>query len=318
MVPPSKVSVDELVVMLVAVVRLRLPARTNVPPDRVVPLTCVSLAAVKLSPELMVSVPVLLKLAAEVETLLPVPAIVRLLVLEARAARAFALPELMVPPDSVRVEELVATLIPVVERSRLPLRTKVPPDSVVPLICVSFGAVKLSPELMVSVPVLLKLAAVVETLLLEPAMVSFPLLVASPASALVLLEVFSMVPPARVRVVALVVMVCAVPVMFRFEFRTYVPAVSDPLAIWVSEPTEKLSPACSVRDPALLNAPASANVTPPMFSDPVDVMLVSPVSMLVLLLVLNSCPPPVSVTFAARVVMPPAPAFHCRLLPLAM
>jgi len=73
---------------------------------------------------------------------------------------------------------------------------------------------------MVSVPVLLKLAAVVETLLLLPPIVSFPEFVANPASAFVLFDVFSMVPPARVRVVAFVVMVCAVPVIFRFESRT--------------------------------------------------------------------------------------------------
>jgi len=53
---------------------------------------------------------------------------------------------------------------------------------------------------MVSVPVLLKLAAVVETLLLLPPIVSFPEFVANPASAFVLFDVFSMVPPARVRV----------------------------------------------------------------------------------------------------------------------
>jgi hypothetical protein len=51
-----------------------------------------------------------------------------------------------------------------------------------PLIWVRAGAVKLSPALMVSVPVLLKLAAVVEMLLLVPAMVSWPVLVARPAS----------------------------------------------------------------------------------------------------------------------------------------
>ena len=70
------------------------------------------------------------------------------------------------------------------------------------------------------VPVLLKVDAVVETLLAEPAIVSLPVFVARPARALVLPEVFSIVPPARVSVVALVVIVCAVPVMFRFASST--------------------------------------------------------------------------------------------------
>ena len=73
------------------------------------------------------------------------------------------------------------------------------------------AAWKLSLLLMVSVPVLLKLAAVVETLLAVPAMVSFPVLVANPARASVPPELLWMVPPARVRFAALVVMVAGVP-----------------------------------------------------------------------------------------------------------
>ena len=74
--------------------------------------------------------------------------------------------------------------------------------------------------LMVRVPVLLKLAAVVETLLPAPPIVSLPLFVAKPAKAFVLFEVFSIVPPANVSVAALVVMVCAVPDRFRFASST--------------------------------------------------------------------------------------------------
>jgi hypothetical protein len=56
---------------------------------------------------------------------------------------------------------------------------------------------------MVNVPVLLKLVAVVETLLLVPPMVSVPEFVASPASAFVLL-MFSIVPPASVSLASLI------------------------------------------------------------------------------------------------------------------
>ena len=104
MLPPSSVNTAEFVVMLAAAVRFKLPPSTNVPPERVEPLICVSLAAVKLSPLLMVSVPVLLKLAAVVDTLTPVPAMVRLPVLVASAASAFTPLELIVPPCSVSVE----------------------------------------------------------------------------------------------------------------------------------------------------------------------------------------------------------------------
>jgi len=71
-----------------------------------------------------------------------------------------------------------------------------------------------------------------------------------------------------------------------------------------------------VSEPALLNAPASVNANPPIVKDPVDVMLVTPVSMLLLhplpVQVLNSSPPPSSVTLAQRrnVVRP---AFHSIL-----
>ena len=102
-VPPSSVNTDELVVMLAVAVRSRLPARTNVPPESVEPLIWVSAGAVKVSPLLMVSVPVLLKLAAVVDRLLLVPAMVRLLVLEASALRVLTPLELMVPPCSVSV-----------------------------------------------------------------------------------------------------------------------------------------------------------------------------------------------------------------------
>jgi len=88
-------------------------------------------------------------------------------------------------------------------RIRLPASTNVPPESVVPLICVSLGAVKLSPLSVVNVPVLLKLLAVVETLLLVPPMVSVPEFVVRPASAFVLL-LFSIVPPASVSLAALI------------------------------------------------------------------------------------------------------------------
>ncbi len=88
------------------------------------------------------------------------------------------------------------------------------------LIWVRLPAVKLSPLLMVSVPVLLKLAAVVVTLLQVPAMVRVLVLKAKPARALVPPELLWMVPPARVRVAALVVMVCAAPDRFRFASST--------------------------------------------------------------------------------------------------
>ena len=75
------------------------------------------------------------------------------------------------------------------------------------------------PAFTVNVPVLLKLVAVVVNAVLPP-IVSFPVLFARLASAFVLLDVFSIVPPASVRFVALVVIVCAVPVMSRLESRT--------------------------------------------------------------------------------------------------
>jgi hypothetical protein len=58
-------------------------------------------------------------------------------VLLARAANAFALPDLMVPPCSVRFAAFEVTLIPVVYRSRLPPSTYVPAVKVPLLICVS-------------------------------------------------------------------------------------------------------------------------------------------------------------------------------------
>ena len=167
-------------------------------------------------PLLTVNVPELVKLPVVVKlALFPK---VRILVLDARFNSAFEPFEVfsMVPPSIVNVAELVVMFAVPVLRSRLPPSSYVPADSVVPLIWVRAFAVKLSPLLMVSVPVLLKLAAVVDALLLEPPMVSLPLFTASPASAL-LLFAFSMVPPARTRVAALVVMFCVAPVRFRFE-----------------------------------------------------------------------------------------------------
>ncbi len=71
---------------------------------------------------------------------------------------------------------------------------------------------------MVSVPVSEKLPAVVKV---APfASVSLPVLAAKPARALVLLEVFSIVPRASVRLAALVVIAWAAPVMLRFVSST--------------------------------------------------------------------------------------------------
>ena len=165
-------------------------------------------------PLFTVRLPELVRLPTVVK--LALLASVRLLVFLFKLAKAFVAPDFMVPPCSVNVEELVVILIPLVVRSRLPPSTNVPPERVEPLICVSLAAVKLSPPLMVSVPVLLKLAAVVETLLPVPAMVSFPVLLARPARASLPPELLWMVPPASVRLAAFVVMVCAVPYRFRF------------------------------------------------------------------------------------------------------
>src|SRR5260370_1276003 len=64
----------------------------------------------------MVSVPALLKLDALVETLVPVPAMVSVLVLAARAARAVVPSELMVPPCSFTVAECGVVVMPGVWR----------------------------------------------------------------------------------------------------------------------------------------------------------------------------------------------------------
>src|ERR1700683_931529 len=228
----------------------------------------------------MATVPVLVKLPVVAVVRLALSARVRLLVLEVSPLSAFTPLELMVPSSSVSVDELVSTLIPAVVKSRLPARIKVPPESVVPLICVSLGAVKLSPLLMVIAPVLLKLVAVVETALLVPAIVNVPVLVARLARALVLFA-FSMVPPASVSFAALVVMVWVAPVKLKFASSTYVPAVSDPPLIWESVATLKLSPPRIVSEPALLKLPVSVNAVPPIVSDPVEVMVVRAARMLV-------------------------------------
>ena len=109
---------------------------------------------VKVLPLLTVSVPLLVKLPVVVK--LALPARVRLLVFVARLASALVEPDSMVPPSSVSVEELVVMLIPL-PTFRFPPRTKVPPESVVPLICARVPvppSVKKLPGLMVSVPVL--------------------------------------------------------------------------------------------------------------------------------------------------------------------
>src|ERR1700732_4201284 len=101
-VPPSSVSVDELVVMLRPLPPFRWPPRTKVPPDKVEPLIWASVpVTVNALLLLMVSVPGLEKLPAVVNAALF--AMVKLPVLVARFARAFDPPVLlwMVPPPSV-------------------------------------------------------------------------------------------------------------------------------------------------------------------------------------------------------------------------
>ncbi len=83
-------------------------------------------------PGLTVRAPELVKLPT-VEKL-ALLASVNVLVLLFKLAKAFAAPDIMVPPSSVNVEELVVILMPLVVRSRLPPSTNVPPERVEPLI----------------------------------------------------------------------------------------------------------------------------------------------------------------------------------------
>src|SRR4029077_18101657 len=127
--------------------------------------------------------PVLVKLPLVVK--LALFASVNVLAFLFKLAKALVAPDMIVPPSSVRGEEVGVRLMPLVVRSILPRSANVPPERVEPLIWLRAAAVKLSPLLMVNVPVLLKLAAVVETLLALPAMVSLPVLLANPARAFV-------------------------------------------------------------------------------------------------------------------------------------
>src|SRR5260370_13534877 len=123
-VPPSSVSVDELVVMLMPLPTFRLPPRTKLPPDKVEPLIWarvpVTVNALLL---LMVSVPGLEKLPAVVNVALF--AMVNLPVLVARVARAFDPPVLLgfVPPPSVRLAAFAGMLCAAPDKLRFASNT---------------------------------------------------------------------------------------------------------------------------------------------------------------------------------------------------
>src|ERR1700722_20663715 len=130
----------------------------------------------------MVSAPLLVNLLAPVVKL-PLLARVRFPVLLARLARAFEVPDSIVPPSRVSEVALVAMLTPLAT-VRLPPRTNVPLAKGEPLICARVPlTVNVLPLPTLSVPVLLKLLLVVKVASL--ARVKLPLFVARAARALV-------------------------------------------------------------------------------------------------------------------------------------
>ncbi len=135
-----------------------------------------------------------------------------------KLARALVAPDMIVPPSSVSVDELVVMLMPL-PTFRLPPRTKVPPDKVEPLIWASVPVtVNALLLLMVSVPGLEKLPAVVNV---APfAMVKLPVLVARFARAFDPPVLLWMVPPPSVSLAVFVVMCCAAPDKLRFASST--------------------------------------------------------------------------------------------------